>query len=88
MLFNEVIWPWGPTRARFITLNDAPPDGLIANVNIVPRAGPNWVVTRLADGAWEMPGGTLEPGENYWQAIRRELPDEADHHVAQTGRDI
>ncbi len=76
-LFNEVIWPWGPTRARFVRLDEAPPDRLISNVNLVPRVGRDWLAIRLADGAWEMPGGTLEPGENYLAAIQRELQEEA-----------
>lgn len=76
-LFNEVIWPWGPIRAKFALLEQAPPDDLIANVNIVPRAGDDWVILHLSDGAWEMPGGTREPGETYLDTIRRELREEA-----------
>ena len=76
-LFAEVTWPWGPTRARFTLLDEPPAGNLISNVNLVPRVGRQWVVIRLFDGAWEIPGGTLEPGENYLAGIRRELIEEA-----------
>ena len=80
-LFQEVIWPWGPIRAKFVLLDAgrAPPPHLIANVNVVPRVGnrDQWVMIQLADGAWEMPGGTRELDEDYVTTARRELLEEA-----------
>lgn len=76
-LFNEVTWPWGPTRAKFKLLDRVPPLEEIASVNIVPYIGEDWVMLQLSDGSWEIPGGTLEPAEAYLDAIQRELMEEA-----------
>ncbi|HET7091338.1 MAG TPA: NUDIX domain-containing protein [Anaerolineae bacterium] len=75
-LFQEVIWPWGPTRARFVLLESIPSNRQIANVNIGPRTGNGWVTIRLKDGSWEIPGGTLKPHEEYIDTARRELMEE------------
>ena len=75
-LFTEVFWPWEPAKAVFVLLEKVPPVDLIANVNIVPYTGENWVVIQLDDGTWEIPGGTLEPGESYMDTIHRELVEE------------
>lgn len=61
-LFNEVTWPWGPTRARFVLLKELPIAQLIANVNIVPRVDDKWLILRHQDGSSDVPGGTIEEG--------------------------
>ncbi len=76
-LFQEVIWPWGPTRARFEQMKSAPAEAFISNINLVPCIANQWIVLCLKDGSWEIPGGTLEPGENYMDALSRELTEEA-----------
>ena len=75
-LFQQVTWPWGPTRAEFVLLDHAPPGHQISNANIVPRIGDEWVIIRLRDGSWDMSDGTLEPGEGYMDTVRRELVEE------------
>ena len=56
---------------------NAPPDSsLISNVSLVPYVGDKWVIIQLNDGRWELPGGTLELGESYEEALHREIMEE------------
>jgi 8-oxo-dGTP diphosphatase len=75
-LFRPVTW-FGTTDVQFERLTAPPDTALIANINIVPYIGDKWLVLRMADGHWDIPGGTLEPGESYPECLRRELFEEA-----------
>ena len=68
---------WQTVTCRFKCLNEMPPLNLISNVNLVPFKEDRWLVLRLQTGVWEVPSGTLEPGESYSDAISRELIEEA-----------
>lgn len=68
---------YGPVNAVFVLGNTLPPPHLIGNVNIVPFVGEDAVVVRVTGGRPEIPGGTLEPGEDYLAALHRELSEEA-----------
>lgn len=72
---------YGPVEAVFVPGNTLPTGRLIGNVNIVPFLGGDAVVVRVAGGRPEIPGGTLEPGEDYLAALRRELREEAGAHL-------
>ena len=74
-LFRETAW--GPVRGRFELMSAAPAKELIGNVNIVPHVGDQWLLLQKKGGLWDIPGGTLEPGETYMDALRRELLEEA-----------
>ncbi len=76
-LFNEAIWEWGPIRAKFILLDQPPPDNNISNINLIPRVGNHWVLLQHQNGERDLAGGTLEPGETYMQTIEREMREEA-----------
>lgn len=78
-LFREVFWAWGPMFAQFALYDFAPTP--ISNVNLIPYTHDGWLVLRLTNGEWTMPGGTLEPGESYIEALNREMLEEAGARV-------
>lgn len=83
VLFAPTRWEWGPLEVQFSLLDAAPPEHLIANVNVVPFIGDQVVVIYIGGSSpeWTIPGGTLEAGEAYSAAIQREMLEEVGARV-------
>lgn len=70
-LIQEHTWAWGPVKTRFVAGEPTSFD-LVSNVNIAPFDDSGWLIVRQEIG-WGIVGGILEPGENYLDALKREL---------------
>jgi 8-oxo-dGTP pyrophosphatase MutT (NUDIX family) len=76
-LFSEMYWDWGPITAQFRMTTELPPADVLIKVRVVPFVGDDVVILKMADGNWDHPVGTLEPGETYLEALARESMEEA-----------
>ena len=56
-----------------VAFGDEIEESKVSNVTILPFAGDRRIIFQVADGSWELPGGTLEPGESYMEGLRREV---------------
>jgi len=66
---------WGVVRANFrLSINFD--ERLVSNVSIIPFVEDRYVIFQIENGMWELPGGTLEAGEVYVEALKREVMEE------------
>lgn len=82
-LFTKLGYPklskeicWGPISAKFELNKPSLDEGLISNVSLIPFIADKCVVMQINNKVWELPGGTLEPSENWYDAISRETMEE------------
>jgi 8-oxo-dGTP diphosphatase len=77
VLFGTTRAAWAPIDLRFELLTGAVEADRVARVYVVPFVGDACVVVGFQHGDWGPPGGGLEPGEGFWDALERELAEEA-----------
>lgn len=66
---------WGNVEAKFTFMKKIN-SALVSNVSIIPYVGDKYVIFQIDNGMWELPGGTLEAGERFMDAVKREVMEE------------
>jgi len=77
--------PWvGPKgeRVEFIPFNRGISKQNVTHAYAVPYVGPDTcIITKTGDGKWVLPGGTVETGETWQQALEREIFEETGSRI-------
>ena len=77
----DMHWGQQPVRLSAWRCTELPTDAPTTSVHIVAFHGDRVLVVRDRKGVYGFPGGRLEHGENYEQALAREVYEEARAHL-------
>ncbi len=76
----EELWVWGggtlPIHTRSYATSQYPPEELVTSARCIVIQDQSVLVVGNSGGEHVLPGGGVEPGETYEEAVRRELFEE------------
>src|SRR5437867_2034082 len=81
LFISEMQWGEQPVRLTALACRDLPTDAPTTSVHIVAFQGERVLVVRDRRGMYGFPGGRLEAGESYEEALEREVHEEARAHL-------
>jgi nucleoside triphosphatase len=81
LFVSEMQWGEQPVRLTALACQELPTDAPTTSVHIVAFQGERVLVVRDRRGMFGFPGGRLEQGEGYEEALEREVHEEARAHL-------
>lgn len=81
LFIAEMQWGEQPVRLTALPCEELPADAPTTSVHVVAFQGERVLVVRDRRGMFGFPGGRLESGEGYEEALEREVYEEARAHL-------
>lgn len=78
----EMNWGMQPVRLTGLRVQTLPTDAPVTSVHIVAFLGEHALLVKDRKGVYGFPGGRLDPGETREEAMKREVYEEANAHLA------